>query len=79
MAWVYANFETLAGTARLEALRNHIAEVEAEVGKDVGADGKSVSHGVLETKLARLYERLRELEKSPSQRRYGGFSNFRYS
>ena len=79
MAWLYADFETLDSAARLAGLRKHIAEVEASIGANVGADDKSVDYGVLEAKLARLYERLRELESSPSARSSGGVSYLRYT
>lgn len=73
MAYLHADYELeTTDEARLAKLLQHIAEVEAESAPDVNWNGTSVARGNMETKLARLNERRRELNRSIA--RSGGVS-----
>lgn len=63
MAYSYAAFEEQATDAlRLAMLRQHISEVRAQMGPDVGAGGKYVNNFSLMQYLKDLDARRKELE-----------------
>lgn len=63
MAYTYAAFEEQTTDAlRLAMLRQHISEVRAQMGPDVGAGGKYKNSGGLTDYLRQLNDRRKELE-----------------
>lgn len=73
MAYAYANWITTSEpVARLAALRNHIAEVSAQMGPDVASLGHSRSAGSLSIYLDKLMEREKELAAAVGASAAGG-------
>jgi len=63
MAYTYAAFEEQTTDAlRLSMLRQHISEVRAQMGPDVGGGGKFRNSGRIVDYLAQLNQRRMELE-----------------
>lgn len=73
MAWAYSDYPAVTdATARLARLRLHISEVQAEIGADVGYEGKSRQHAALVAYLGTL----KSEEKAVSKLAYGASSGF---
>lgn len=75
MAYQYGDFESLTGTARLDRLRLHLAEVRADMGTAISADNRSEDPGGLVQYIKDLQARLTELEGRNV--RAGGMSKIR--
>lgn len=72
MVWTYAGFEEQStDAARLAMLRQHITEVSAAQGPELGADGKSRSTVALRLYLQDLHSRRKELEQATGSRAPG--------
>lgn len=65
MAWTYSDWVTLTGTARVTRLRQHVREVSDSIGREVSADGKSVSSNATQAYLDKLMVRLDNEERRP--------------
>lgn len=62
MAWQHANFEEQStASARLSKLQQHITEVRLEIRADVSHGGSSRSSATLQTYLAELERRRKEI------------------
>lgn len=85
MAWSYALWrEQSTPSAQLTMLRQHMGEVAAEIGADVGIEGKNRSHGSLVTYMTglqadekRLIGLVGESVSSTSPRLVAGFTRGR--
>lgn len=68
MAYTYADYESESTDAlRLSRLRLHIAEVSADMGASISADGKSRNTQTLVDYLRMLKDRREDLERATGE------------
>lgn len=78
MAWTYHDFEEQgSASARLTRLNQHITEVRAEIGPNLGIAGRSRQNDVLNNYLTTLYARQKELSASAAAASGGLFTRGR--